>query len=240
MIYALTHAPHETVGVIGDALRELNLPMKCVNLFEGDGLPRDTSDLSGLIVMGGPMSVNDVAIHPFLFDELQLIEKVLAKEKPVLGICLGAQLIAKALGSKVYPNRVKEIGWHTVWLTPAAGADALFKESSPELPAFHWHGETFDLPAGAVHLARSSRCENQAFRWGRSTYGFQFHLEVTPSMIEEWCASPSGKAEIREAGEEFAKITANTGDCHPRMLFHAKRIFSAYFGMAFDKLAFPV
>ena len=103
---------------------------------------------------------------------------------PVLGICLGAQLLAKTLGARVYPNRVKEIGWYPIELTPAAADDPLFAQSGAQT-VFQWHGDTFDLPAGAVHLARSPLCENQAFRYGHNAYGLQFHIEMTAAMIDD-------------------------------------------------------
>src|SRR5262249_26269785 len=151
----------------------------------GEGLPRDVSDLQGLVVMGGPMSVNDGNKYPFLLPEIQLIEKVLNEKKPVLGVCLGAQLIAKALGCRVYPNKHRELGWHPIELTKHAAVDPLFGVLPKKLNVFHWHGETFDLPSGATLLARSKLCENQAFRWGDNAYGLQFHVEVTPTMVSE-------------------------------------------------------
>jgi GMP synthase (glutamine-hydrolysing) len=177
MIYALYHSRTETVGSLGEVLKRLGLPLRELHLYQGDGLPRDTHQLTGLIVMGGPMNVDDVNRYPFLFEEVRLLEKVLCEEKPVLGICLGAQLIAKALGSKVFPNKEKEVGWHPITPTEAAATDSVFQEVPDSLDVLHWHGDTFHLPEGAVHLARSARCENQAFRWKENTYGLQFHLE---------------------------------------------------------------
>ena len=113
----------------------------------------------------------------------------LAMDLPVLGICLGSQLLAKTLGARVYPNHVKEIGWYPVELTPAAADDPLFAQSGTRT-MFQWHGDTFDLPSGAVHLARSPACENQAFRYGRRAYGLQFHIEMTAAMIDDWLSVP--------------------------------------------------
>src|SRR5258706_4997986 len=152
------------------------------------------------------MNVDEIEKYPFLFNELEVIEKMIVEKKPVLGICLGSQLIAKALGSKVYPNRYKEVGWHPISLTEKAATDPLFKEISQNLNVLHWHGDTFDLPEGAVHLARSVRCENQAFRWGQSVYGFQFHLEATPSMIKNWSSSEDGLADIQAAEESVSAL----------------------------------
>jgi GMP synthase-like glutamine amidotransferase len=136
------------------------------------------NDVDLLIVMGGPMSVNDESIHPWLKDEKRFIKEAIARGKPVLGVCLGAQLIASAMGTRVYPNAEKEIGWfpiHRVHTPRARDAFQFPKESV----VFHWHGETFDLPPGAIRLARSEACENQAFQLGRNAIGLQFHLETT-------------------------------------------------------------
>lgn len=236
MIFGLYHHVDETVGLIADALKELKLPFRDVHLHDGDGLPRDTGDLEGLIVMGGPMNVDDVEHFPFLIEELRLIEKVIAEEKPVLGICLGAQLIAKALDARVYPNKVKEVGWGPVQLLPAVEADPVFAHAPRDLTVLHWHGDTFDLPAGAVNLARSKKCAHQAFRWGRSTYGLQFHLEATPGMVRSWCESKDGMEYIQAAGESKTKILEQTPAAFQRLQPVAMKIFSSYLTHAFENL----
>jgi GMP synthase (glutamine-hydrolysing) len=127
-------------------------------------------DAAGLIVMGGPMGVYEEARFPFLRRERNLIERALADRVPVLGICLGSQLLASALGAPVRKGLRKEIGWHPVYLEDAAGDDPLFRETPVEFDAFHWHGDVFDLPTGAVRLAHSSLTEYQAFRYGENAY----------------------------------------------------------------------
>lgn len=236
MIYALYHAPTETAGLLGDITKEFGLPFKDVHLYDGEGLPRDTSDLEGLIVMGGPMSVNDTVEYPFLLSEVLLIEKLLSEKKPVIGICLGAQLIAKALGSRVYPNKEKEIGWHPIQLTSSAAKDPLFRAAPQNLHVLHWHGETFDLPKGAVHLARSLRCENQAFRWEENTYGLQFHLEATPAMLQDWCSSDQGSADLDAAGEDGAEVLRQTPQAYEQLEPVARQVFSTYLKSAFHRL----
>jgi GMP synthase (glutamine-hydrolysing) len=235
VIFNLIHNASETVGMIGDVMKDLHLPAKDVHLYNGEGLPRDTSDLEGLVVMGGPMNVDDVALFPFLIAELQLIEKVLGENKPVIGICLGAQLVAKALGSRVYPHWVREVGWYPITLTRAASSDFLFKNIPSLIPAFHWHSDTFDLPPNAVHLARSERCENQAFRWGSSTYGLQFHLEVTPAIIQEWCSSKNGQDYIKLAGEDPIEIITSTSSLFRQMQPAARSFFTSYLKSAFSQ-----
>ncbi len=151
---------------------------------------------AGLIFLGGPMSANDD--YGYLRQEIRLIERAVQAGTPVLGICLGAQLLARALGAPVYRNRVKEIGWFPVTWTPATRDDPLLAGLSGQDSVFHWHGETFDLPAGSAWLASSERCRNQGFRFGDNAWGLQFHLEVTPDMIDAWCREDANCGDIRE------------------------------------------
>jgi GMP synthase-like glutamine amidotransferase len=133
--------------------------------------------------MGGPMSVNDEDKFPWLALEKQFVREVIESGKPVLGICLGAQIIAKAMGAKVFPNQQKEIGWFPIHAVSSI-EDAVFSFPQSET-VFHWHGETFDLPPGAIRLAKSEGCENQAFQLGKRVIGLQFHLETTPESARE-------------------------------------------------------
>jgi GMP synthase-like glutamine amidotransferase len=133
--------------------------------------------------MGGPMSVNDEDDFPWLVSEKQFIREAINAGKPVLGICLGAQLIASAAGARVYRNSVKEIGWFPIYGT--SSEDGAIFSFLPSVKVFHWHGETFDLPSGATRLAKSDGCENQAFQIGKSVIGLQFHLETTPKAARE-------------------------------------------------------
>ncbi|MGH9559373.1 MAG: type 1 glutamine amidotransferase [Bryobacteraceae bacterium] len=151
-------------------------------------------DYSALIVMGGPMSANDAL--PGIARELDLIERAIRAGMPVLGVCLGAQLIAKAVGARVYRNPRKEIGWAPVYFTEAGRADPLFRGFESPTTFLHWHSETFDLPAGAEWLAYSDLCRHQAYRYGKNVYGLQFHPEVTPEMIEDWCAQPANRGDV--------------------------------------------
>jgi GMP synthase (glutamine-hydrolysing) len=150
-----------------------------------------------LVVMGGPMSVNDPL--PWLRQEERYLVRAISSGVPVLGVCLGAQLLAKCLGARVYPMGHKEIGWHPVRFTEAGLTDPLLQGLASEETLFHWHGETFELPADCQRLAGSDLCANQGFRSGSSLYGLQFHPEVTPQIIESWCREDAACGDAREA-----------------------------------------
>ena len=178
----LQHVPFEGLGNIEHWLEKAGYTTSCTRLFESATFPPvDRIDL--LIVMGGPMSVNDEDQFPWLVPEKQFVREMIRSGRTVLGICLGAQLIASAMGARVFRNKEKEIGWFPVEGITSDDDSAFSFPSS--IKVFHWHGETFDLPAGAIHLARSIGCENQAFQIGQTVIGLQFHLETTPaSMVE--------------------------------------------------------
>jgi GMP synthase-like glutamine amidotransferase len=179
----LQHVPFEGLGSIEPWLREADYEITSTRFYESPRLPV-LKDIDFLVVMGGPMSVNDESAYSWLGQEKRFIRDCVEAGKSVLGVCLGAQLIASAMGAKVYRNREKEIGWFPVQAsTSSAGGSGFRFPASVEV--FHWHGETFDLPAGAVHLARSRGCENQAFQLGKSVMGLQFHLETTPGSARE-------------------------------------------------------
>src|SRR5574337_3898 len=176
----------ETPGIFLDVLQAQKRPVEMVRLYEGDRVPEDLSPFSGLLVMGGPMSVNDEADYPWLRTEDRLLKEALALDFPTLGICLGSQLIAKAAGGTIRQGLRKEIGWYPVHLTMAARHDRLCGGFPESIEVFEWHGEYFDAPPGSVNLARSALYECQAFAIGRHVYGLLFHLEVTSSMIADW------------------------------------------------------
>lgn len=178
----LQHVPFEGLGSMEAWLREKRYKITRTRFFESEDLPHP-SRVDLLIVMGGPMSANDEQKYPWLTREKEFLRQCIHSGKPVLGICLGAQLIAHAMGARVYRNRDPEIGWFPVQGVPAS--DSSFFSFPPTFEAFHWHGETFDLPPGAVLLARSEGCEHQAFQIGRSVMGLQFHLETTPAAVLE-------------------------------------------------------
>lgn len=175
--HVLQHVPFEGLGSIGDWLNAEGYETTSTRFFESSVLPH-VDDVDLLIAMGGPMSVNDEAMLPWLVAEKAFVRDAIRAGTPVLGICLGAQLIASALGARVYANPQKEIGWLPIQAVEAP-RDGAFR-FPPSIDVFHWHGETFDLPSGAIALASSPACRNQAFQIGRSVIGLQFHLETTP------------------------------------------------------------
>ena len=182
-VTVVRHDPSDHLGWIASALDSVGLSW---HYWNDEAVPE------ALLVLGGSGSANDLALH----SELGLIQGALSRGTPILGVCLGAQLTAKALGSNVYANEDKEIGWAPVQFTEDARDDALFAGLNQRETVFHWHADTFDLPKGAVRLASSEKCINQAFRHGNNVYGLQFHLEATPDIIDRWqqedraCATP--------------------------------------------------
>jgi len=206
----LQHVPFEGPAAIAGWAAIQGMPVSAVRLYEGEALP-ELSAFDMLAVMGGPMSVNDEAQYPWLGPELACVRDAIGAGKAVLGVCLGAQMIAKALGANVYPAKQKEIGWFPVERT--ARRHALFDGIPASFMAFHWHGETFDLPAGAVHLAQTAAVPNQAFAAGSRVLGLQFHMEATPASVKDL---------LNHAGDEIGDgpfeqgpdaIRAGTGHC---------------------------
>jgi GMP synthase (glutamine-hydrolysing) len=195
-IIALRHVPHEGLGLLETVLREQGLVYRVLDLPQDAPRSFNPDQLAGLVVLGGPMNVEQTDRYPYLADEVRWIRQAVEADLPALGICLGSQLLAKALGSRVYANPVKEIGWYPVELTPEAANDALFHDAAPVETVFQWHGDTFDLPDGATLLATAPACRHQAFRQGRSAYGLQFHIEVTADIIADWLHEPGNCGEL--------------------------------------------
>jgi len=186
-VLVLQHAAPEGPASIGEALKRRGIGMKIVRIDQGAAVPASMDAAAGLVVMGGPMSAYDPISH--LAAELKLIELALEDGLPILGVCLGSQLLAAALGARVYSSGRKEIGWHDVRLTDAAAKDPLFHGVDGRFTGFHWHGDIFDLPKGAMPLASSSMTGLQAFRAGTNAYGLLFHLEVGETQIRDFVAA---------------------------------------------------
>ncbi len=185
----------EGPGTIEDYLRSENIPYAIVDLNKGDAVSAP-ADFTHVVVMGGPMAVYEMDLHPYLKNEAALIEQAIKANKHVLGVCLGAQMVAHALGARVYAGSGKEIGWYEVALTAEGMKDPLMSSLALDgkglAQVFQWHGDTFDLPAGAVRLASSDLYPNQAFRYSDRVYALQFHIEVTPTIVFNWLKNEKG------------------------------------------------
>jgi GMP synthase-like glutamine amidotransferase len=196
------HVAIEGPGHFATFLERHDLPWQLVAIDQGMALPESADAFAGLVFMGGPMSVNDDL--PWISQELALIRQAVAANIPVLGHCLGSQLMAKALGAKVTRNPVKEIGWGKVEVPHTAAAHQWFGDRR-DFVAFHWHGETFDLPAGAEPILASLYCTNQAFALGKHL-GLQCHVEMTRDMIRQWCEA--GAEEIAHSDSPAVQSSA--------------------------------
>jgi GMP synthase (glutamine-hydrolysing) len=186
MILIVKHIDIEGPGNLGDFLDQKKILYKIIDLGQGDQLPQDLSALKAVVVLGGPMNVDEEHLYPFLNPEIKFIQDVLHKQIPFLGICLGSQLLAKAAGARVIQSPVKEIGWYQIKLTEEGKKDPLFKGFQEEEPIYHWHGDMFEIPVNGKLLATASGCPHQALKIGEKAYGLQFHVEVTDKSIKEW------------------------------------------------------
>lgn len=184
-IHYFQHVPFEGLGNMEDWFQANGHDLSATRFYRDDALP-ELENIDGIIVMGGPMGVDDERVYPWLAAEKKFIAHAVARGVKVLGICLGAQLIASVLGAKVYANANKEIGWFPLHLTPDGLACPWLAGFPQELMVFHWHGDTFDLPEGAKHLAQSSACRHQAFSYRNHVLALQFHLDVKSDNIAEW------------------------------------------------------
>lgn len=192
------HVPFEILGTLNPLLKEVGFRIRYVNFGRDPQAQPALEGYDGLIILGGPMSVTDTHNHPHLKTEVDLIRRAIDRQMPILGVCLGAQLIAKALGAHVDRNPETEIGWYDVEPTAAAAEDPLLCHFGKPERIFQWHSDAFELPEAAVSLATSAGCANQAFRWGEKVYGFQFHLEVDEHLIERWLRVPVHQEELRK------------------------------------------
>lgn len=178
-IHIIQHAPFEGLGALAPWARHARHTVQVTKVYDGERLP-GVDEQEMLVLLGGPMSVNDEAELPWLAGEKRFVEAAMESGSLVLGLCLGAQLIADVLGAKVYRNTERELGWFPVRHVQRS---FLTEHLPPQLEAFHWHGETFDLPRGAIHLLRSEACANQAFQYGENVLALQFHLEMEPEGV---------------------------------------------------------
>jgi GMP synthase (glutamine-hydrolysing) len=217
LIHYLQHVPFEGLGSIAEWANAKRCPIAATRLYAGEPLP-DPAAFGALVVLGGPMGVGDELEHPWLRAEKRFLAQVIERQVPVLGICLGAQLLAEVLGARVYPGPQPEIGWWPIELTEEARRSPLFRGAPTTLEAFHWHADTFDLPGGAVRIARSEAFANQGFLLEERIVGLQFHLETTPAGAEALVQNAAadlvegayvqGAAEMLAGAERFRAIHA--------------------------------
>ena len=226
-VLVFQHDPFEDLGFFAEVLDKQRTTYRVIQLFHGEMPAEDWAHVQALIILGGPMSVDDEEQYSFLRWEKRIIRAAIDDGVPILGVCLGAQLIASTLGTPVYHGRVKEIGWSPISITPHGQVDSLLGYLPESATVFQWHAEGFDLPAGAIRLASSANYENQAFRVGRNIYGLQFHLEVTPQMIARW---------IEERSKDLAqapyilpdKILADTQSYALTLKYYGERFLSEF------------
>lgn len=193
-ILVFQHVPYEPLGTLDPLLKEAGFRIRYVN-FGRDPKTRPILDkYAALIVLGGPMNSDQIDSHPNLMTEVEILREAIDQDMSVLGICLGAQLLAKALGGKVRRNAVREIGWYDVNLTDAGVADPVLSTFARQQSVFQWHEDGIELPPDAVHLASSPASSVQAFRHGEHAYGLQFHLEVDSSLVDRWLTVPDNQA----------------------------------------------
>lgn len=229
-ILVFQHVAAEPLGTLDRLIRARGHRIRFVNFErEPDAAPQ-VDRYRGLVVLGGPMNVDEHAMRPHLRTELQAIERMLALGRPVLGICLGAQLLAHALGARVGRCDVPEIGWYPLRLTADGLTDPVLGALGDGAPVFQWHGCRFDIPAGAAHLAETGGCAQQAFRYGDNAYGFQFHLEMDAALIERWLGNPAYRDELATSGlpHDAHAIRAQTRTHIAGMQQRAEAVFNAF------------
>ncbi len=196
-VLIIQHARYEHPAALRRALETQGIGSLWIHPYRGDPYP-SAEDIRGVISLGGPMSSNDEAGHPWIRDELKLLKSAMALKLPILGICLGGQLLARSLGHRVQVNPVAEVGWYPLTLTDAASTDRVFGTSVQAPTVYHFHFDTFELPSGAEKLASSEACANQAYRIEEHAYGLQFHPEADHQLLGEWLALDGFEQEIDE------------------------------------------
>jgi GMP synthase-like glutamine amidotransferase len=229
-VLVLQHIACEPPGAFEDVLLERDARIVRVELDEGEALPRSLAGVDAVVLMGGPMSVNDAGEHPWLVDEKAFIREAVSGGLPVWGSCLGAQLLASALGARVLPGAAPEVGVLPIHPTRAGRADAVMGPCQWPLTTLQWHSDTFELPSGAVLLASSDAYPHQAFRVGTTVYGVQFHIEVDAALADEWGRVPEYVASAEEVLGDggAARLLGEVRSAAPEMLTQARALFGRW------------
>jgi GMP synthase-like glutamine amidotransferase len=233
-VLALQHIACEPPAAFEDELVARGLELTRVELDEGDALP-DRREFGAIVVMGGPMGAYEEDEHPWLVVEKRLLREAVEADVPVWGVCLGAQLLASALGARVYRGAEPEVGVLPVELTPEAAGDPVFGAAPASFHTLQWHGDTFELPPGATPLASSPMYPNQAFRMGRS-YALQFHVEVSLELAREWGAVPAYERSLEATLGPGAldRLLAEVAGHAPAMVTLARALFGRWLELAYD------
>ncbi|TVR78059.1 MAG: glutamine amidotransferase [Rhodospirillales bacterium] len=226
-IIAIRHVGFEDVGLLAPLLAARGHMVRYVEAGVDDIAALDPIEPALLVVLGGPIGAMDDADYPFLADEARLLEWRLAADRPTLGICLGAQLMARALGARVYPAPAKEIGWAPLTLTPAGQNSCLRHLDGAATAVLHWHGDTFDLPDGGTRLAATDICENQAFQYGQAALALQFHAEAAGVGLERWFIGHTGEI-AATPGVSVAGLRADTRRWSSAMTAAGERCFTEW------------
>ena len=195
-VLVIQHVSHERLGTFEPVFTQAGVAIRSLSVGESTAVWPRIDEIAGVVSMGGPQSVYEPATYPWIKQELAFLSQAVAAWRPILGVCLGAQMLAAALGAKVTKNPQKEIGWYPLMRESGAAGDPMFELFGQTETVFQWHGDTFTLPNGAVRLASSPLCQEQAFRYGDNVYGLQFHVEVTEAIIRAWMRVPVNKAEL--------------------------------------------
>ncbi len=226
-IVIVKHVDNEGPGLIEDVLAADGWPLEIIELGAGQRLPERVDEIAALIILGGPMNVYQEEQFPFLKEEERLIRKVLIEEIPFLGICLGAQLLAKTCDSRVRMAAARELGWYTATLTAEGKRDLLFRGFPGRFNVFQWHEDSFDVPEGGALLGTGKTCMNQAFRVGQNAYGLQFHMEVTPGMIEDWIRGEAGSRQAEKILAETARTRETFREQATQLFLNFRQIIEA-------------